>query len=154
MGCCCSTDGQDSTKQRRQGPSKRRNSKGIWRTELLQVLRFLCVNTGDRTRARICVGAVKNLSAVLNARDPSVRLNWCPPDTDGNRGIDQYRIRYKPALGSYSHKLVPASTTGVVLDRVRPLCFCVFEVQARVFVDQQTTHEGPWNSVKLYISND
>ena len=94
---------------------------------------------------------VLNLEAAVNKHDPSVTLNWDPPESSAESEdcITKYDIRFKPEGGFYNEKTVGKSTTNIVLRRsmgLKPLLEYSFEVRGR-----NAYIAGKWETVTAYV---
>ena len=82
-------------------------------------------------------GPIQNLTATVDAHQPSVTLNWDPPANAGYPGyITKYQIQFwDKEKGCYNERplTVDGSTTSIVITRkngLRPLTTTTFEVRA------------------------
>ena len=80
-------------------------------------------------------GPVRNLTATVDAHEPSVTLKWDPPANAGYPGdVTQYRVCFwSKERHCYSETFVRGSTTSTDITRslgLRPLTTSTFEVRA------------------------
>ena len=76
---------------------------------------------------------VQNLTATVDAHNPSVTLNWDPPANSVHAGdITVYEIHFQDNNDSSFHgeKVVNGSTTTAVITGLRPLTTFTFNVRA------------------------
>ena len=82
-------------------------------------------------------GPIQNLTATVNAHQPSVTLNWDPPANAGYPGdVTKYQIQFwDKEKGCYNDRplTVDGSRTSIVITRkngLRPLTTTAYEVRA------------------------
>jgi len=96
-------------------------------------------------------GPVKNVTATVDARAPSVTLNWDPQENQCESDpITKYEVCFKLEEGEhYSERTIGASTESIVLGRdlgLKPLLKYDFKVRAR-----NAYIAGRWEIVKKYV---